>query len=446
MFFTSVSLRMCQFPGWLFFYPSQIVVTVASLSSVQLKAKATWRERVLRTQKYGHLSYRCGLCCKTYKGLNVMRHAISHLKNRKLKCILCGKRFKQFPLAKKHVLDHIDEMCKQKPPDEEPSTDTTPTANGIIDDTKEGKTPSAKVEASEQKSKSKTKLESLTREERIIRNVRILLKKTSGIQKKDSTSRQVDFKDEQVVLSDDLVVIKEPFFRKDKEGGEEQERPAGENGCNVDVKFHLCPSDSCDKVFMRLGSTITKHALRCHVEEEKVLEKAFLWSKRKCSFCLRWETCDMKFYEVWFSIISNQKNLYFYSTFVLQADSVLSALQRPCEAARGFFALFLLPFGVHQTLRTAAGVKGPRQDPSALHPSVSVHRLWEALLQLSGSLWPWMEALCPRSTERRVGANHPGSEAAQLWGSVEAESEGWRVVAAKQEGRGSHSGCSCGQG
>uniref|UniRef100_H2MMC3 Zinc finger protein 654 n=1 Tax=Oryzias latipes TaxID=8090 RepID=H2MMC3_ORYLA len=194
------------------------------------------QERVLRTQKYGHLSYRCGLCCKTYKGLNVMRHAISHLKNRKLKCILCGKRFKQFPLAKKHVLDHIDEMCKQKPPDEEPSTDTTPTANGIIDDTKEGKTPSAKVEASEQKSKSKTKLE---------------------------------------------------------KGGEEQERPAGENGCNVDVKFHLCPSDSCDKVFMRLGSTITKHALRCHVEEEKVLEKAFLWSKRKCSFCLR----QIQFYQ-----------------------------------------------------------------------------------------------------------------------------------------------------
>uniref|UniRef100_A0A3P9IVA3 Zinc finger protein 654 n=1 Tax=Oryzias latipes TaxID=8090 RepID=A0A3P9IVA3_ORYLA len=201
---------------------------------------------LLRTQKYGHLSYRCSLCCKTYKGLNVMRHAISHLKNRKLKCILCGKRFKQFPLAKKHVLDHIDEMCKQKPPDEEPSTDTTPAANGIIDDTKE-----------------------------------------------DSTSRQVDFKDEQVVLSDDLVVIKEPFLRKDKEGGEEQERPAGENGCNVDVKFHLCPSDSCDKVFMRLGSTITKHALRCHVEEEKVLEKAFLWSKRKCSFCLR----QIQFYQ-----------------------------------------------------------------------------------------------------------------------------------------------------
>uniref|UniRef100_A0A3P9IVP2 Zinc finger protein 654 n=1 Tax=Oryzias latipes TaxID=8090 RepID=A0A3P9IVP2_ORYLA len=263
------------------------------IPKLELKAKATWRERVLRTQKYGHLSYRCSLCCKTYKGLNVMRHAISHLKNRKLKCILCGKRFKQFPLAKKHVLDHIDEMCKQKPPDEEPSTDTTPAANGIIDDTKEGKTPSAKVEASEQKSKSKTKLESLTREERIIRNVRILLKKTSGIQKKDSTSRQVDFKDEQVVLSDDLVVIKEPFLRKDKEGGEEQERPAGENGCNVDVKFHLCPSDSCDKVFMRLGSTITKHALRCHVEEEKVLEKAFLWSKRKCSFCLR----QIQFYQ-----------------------------------------------------------------------------------------------------------------------------------------------------
>uniref|UniRef100_A0A3B3E0H9 Zinc finger protein 654 n=1 Tax=Oryzias melastigma TaxID=30732 RepID=A0A3B3E0H9_ORYME len=204
-----------------------------------LKPKTTWRDRVLRTQKYGHLSYRCNLCCKTYKGLNVMRHAISHLKNGKPKCILCGKRFKQFPLAKKHVLDHIDEMCKQKPPDKEPTTETTPAANGIIDNTKkpseshhEGKTSSAKVEASEQKPKGKPKLESLTREERIIRNV--------------------------------------------------------QNGCSVEIKFHLCPSDSCDKVFMRLGCTLMKHALKCHVNEEKVLEKTFLWSKRRCSFCLRY--------------------------------------------------------------------------------------------------------------------------------------------------------------
>ncbi|KAF6719462.1 Zinc finger protein 292 [Oryzias melastigma] len=267
------------------------------IPNLELKPKTTWRDRVLRTQKYGHLSYRCNLCCKTYKGLNVMRHAISHLKNGKPKCILCGKRFKQFPLAKKHVLDHIDEMCKQKPPDKEPTTETTPAANGIIDNTKkpseshhEGKTSSAKVEASEQKPKGKPKLESLTREERIIRNVRILLKKTSGIHKKDADSktlRQMDFKDEQVTITDDLIVIKEPFLIQNKEGGEDQETPAGENGCSVEIKFHLCPSDSCDKVFMRLGCTLMKHALKCHVNEEKVLEKTFLWSKRRCSFCLR---------------------------------------------------------------------------------------------------------------------------------------------------------------
>lgn len=262
-------------------------------------AKRTWKDRVLRTQQYAHLIYHCNLCHKDYKGLNVMRHALSHLKNRKLRCILCGKRFKQLPFAKKHVLDHIDEMCKKKPPDKEPFTEDTPAANGIVDNVEnqsqpqdENQTLISDKETPEQKPGGKTKVSSLRREDRIIRNLRTLIKKTSVLHKKcknpnSNIFKQVDFKDEQVVIKDGLVVVRDPSIIEKEGEGEGKERPAGENGYGVDITYHLCPSESCDRVFLRISSTLTKHAIKCHINEEKVLEKTFVWAKHKCTLCLR---------------------------------------------------------------------------------------------------------------------------------------------------------------
>jgi len=264
-----------------------------------MKAKRTWKDRLLRSQQYGHLTHHCNFCRKSYKGLNVMRHALSHLKSRKLRCILCGKRFKQLPLAKKHVLEHIDEMCKQKPPDKEPCAENTPASNGIMDNVEtlcqpqdENQASVSEDEAPEQKVKGKIKVSSLKREERIIRNVRTLLKKTSALHKKSKNPdanvvKRTDFKDEQVVITDGVVIIKDLSLVKTKEEGEGKETPAGENGCSVDLKYHLCPSESCDRVFLRISSTLTRHAIKCHSNEDKVLEKTFVWTKRKCSFCLR---------------------------------------------------------------------------------------------------------------------------------------------------------------
>ncbi|KAL6100641.1 znf654 [Pungitius sinensis] len=268
--------------------------------NTEVKAKRTWKDRVLRTQQYAHLTYHCNFCHKDYKGLNVMRHALSHLKSRKLKCILCGKRFKQLPFAKKHILEHIDEMSKQKPPSRQPCTGH-PAANGVVHDVKnkspppnESPTSMSAEETPEQKSGGKTKVSMLKREDRIIRNLRTLIKKTSVLHRKAKNPearafKLVEFKDEQVVINDGTVTVRDPSVMVAEEEEEEEKKkkkPAGENGCGADT-YHLCPSESCDRVFLRISATLTKHALKCHITEEKVLEKTFVWTKHKCPLCLR---------------------------------------------------------------------------------------------------------------------------------------------------------------
>uniref|UniRef100_A0A3Q3Q6A7 C2H2-type domain-containing protein n=1 Tax=Monopterus albus TaxID=43700 RepID=A0A3Q3Q6A7_MONAL len=262
----------------------------------EVKAKRTWKDRVLRTQQYAHLTYHCNFCHKDYKGLNVMRHALSHLKSRKLKCILCGKHFKQLPCAKKHILDHIDEMCKHKPPEKETCTEDTPTTNGIVDNV-ENQNPvqnenQTSEETSEQKPGGRTKGSSLSREDRIIKNLRTLIKKSSVLHKKCKNPnvnifQQVDFKNEQVVMKDDLVILKDLSVMEEEGEGEDKEKATEENGYGVDITYHLCPSESCDRVFLKVNTTLTRHAIKCHINEDKVLEKTFAWAKHKCTLCLR---------------------------------------------------------------------------------------------------------------------------------------------------------------
>lgn len=220
-----------------------------------------------------------------------MRHALSHLKSRKLRCILCGKHFKQLSFARKHILDHIDEMCKQKTLDNGLSTEKTPVVNGIVGNA-ENPTSTTDVVTVGQKLGGKTKVSSLKREDRIIRNVRTLIKKTSVLHKKSKNPesnifRQVDFKDEQVIIEDGQVILRNASVVKLEGEGAGEERPSGENGCGVDVTYHLCPAETCDRVFLRIGATLTKHAIKCHIKEEKVLEKTFIWAKHKCSLCFR---------------------------------------------------------------------------------------------------------------------------------------------------------------
>ncbi|XP_003445409.1 uncharacterized protein LOC100690193 [Oreochromis niloticus] len=264
-------------------------------ANTEVKVKRTWKDRALRTQQYSHLSHYCTFCGKDYKGLNVMRHALSHLKSRKLRCILCGKRFKQLPFAKKHILEHIDTMCKQKSSNKEPSIENAQAANGVIDNAGNKCKPWDKKQTSisedetlGQRTGSKAKVSHLKREERIIRNLRTLIKKTSVLHKKckkpnTNIFKQIDFKDEQVIIKEGLVIVSNPTVIEE----EGQETPAGENACGADITYHLCPSASCDRVFLRMTNTLTKHAIKCHITEDKVLEKTFVWAKHKCTLCLR---------------------------------------------------------------------------------------------------------------------------------------------------------------
>lgn len=224
-----------------------------------------------------------------------MRHALSHLKGGKMRCILCRKLFKQLSFAKNHILEHIHEMAKRK----ETTTDEGPgIANGEgheLDNQaqEESQTPEptdtdatpADTDATTTKDKTRPKLVKtkkkpvLDRDERIVKNLRILIKKMAILQKgKESVvdmAAAVNFTNEQVVITDSQVII------RDLSVAEGEGR--GEGG---DLVFFLCPVESCDRVFQKISGPILKHIIKFHLKEEKALEKLFVWSKHKCSLCI----------------------------------------------------------------------------------------------------------------------------------------------------------------
>lgn len=261
---------------------------------------------MLRTQKYAHLSFHCQPCHKVYKGLNVMRHALSHLKRRKMRCILCRQRFKQLSFAKDHILQHIDDMAKRKSTSgkkgwgiangeghdsdnraEVESQTPEPTDNAAVTTAAAAASTDTDVNATKDQSKPKPvkmKKPVLDRNSRIIKNLRILIKKLAILHKgKDSEAglAAANFTDEQVVILDSQVVIRSLSVPEEDGQGE-----GAENSGGGEVVYFLCPSESCDRVFLKNSGPVLKHILKFHLTEEKALEKLFVWSKRKCSLCI----------------------------------------------------------------------------------------------------------------------------------------------------------------
>ncbi|XP_028291510.1 uncharacterized protein znf654 [Gouania willdenowi] len=282
-------------------------VVTEEISNSQGKVKRTWKEKVLRSQKYGHIWHHCNFCHKDYKGLNVLRHALAHLRNlrsKKHRCILCEKCFNQFAVAKKHILEHINTMCKEIPHDrkqceactlapkksvQKVCTKLAKCVQSSSETHKETQISVSNDQNPEQKPRGKVQVASLSREERIVRNARHLIRKTSVSHKRHkesdtNTSKPLDLKNEQFVIKDDLLIVKHPTGMEEEDGGD---LPAGENGHSVDMMFYLCPSESCDKLFIKPSGNLTKHALKCHIDDEKVLEKTFVLDKHKCTFCPR---------------------------------------------------------------------------------------------------------------------------------------------------------------
>ncbi|XP_077435219.1 uncharacterized protein znf654 [Vanacampus margaritifer] len=255
------------------------IIEESEKSNRKAKVELTWREKLERAQKYGHVTFYCKTCKKNYKGLNVLRHSIAHFK-RHNRCIICGKCFQHFVVGKKHIWEHIEEMCKNSKEDSD--GEAAKTTNGTKSNQPEA--PVEKQTPSEEPRKAgKVKISSLSREDRIIRNVRIAIRKMLAQSKnKDPATALLDFEDEQVVIQDNLVIIKAAAA-----AAATKEDEAGGNGYHAIGKFVLCPSPTCDRVFLKHGNNLTKHAVRCHLGEDEVLEKTFIWANHKCTFCGR---------------------------------------------------------------------------------------------------------------------------------------------------------------
>ncbi|XP_055004238.1 zinc finger protein 654 [Boleophthalmus pectinirostris] len=362
------------------------VDTEEAKSDQEVKGKSIWQEKLLRTQKYSHIIHSCKFCNKTYRGLNVMRHALSHLKKKRKHCILCGQRFREFSVASKHIQEHIEEMSKQKPggdnktgedsktnetneenhvgkPSNNNNTDEkkavpdsgtsqqTPTANGTetpsppipFDDNPKEDENLKPSETKEPRSTTKPKpcrfkFTELKREERIARHVLNLFKKRYVFSKFNQNAIPRDFvlSEEQVVIDGDLVILKNVPMRQEglncenekmdastekedqgeeaenmsekdeerkgdsaeetkKEGAKKEEDGAVEGKeaemeaqfVSKDLVYYLCPGEGCDKVFYKIGHTMTRHAMKYHLSEEKIQEVIFKWSKQKCILCHR---------------------------------------------------------------------------------------------------------------------------------------------------------------
>lgn len=229
-----------------------------------------------------------------------MRHALSHLKGGKMRCILCRKLFKQLSFAKKHILEHIDDMAKRKETTIDKGLGIANGEGHELDNQAqdESQTPAptdtdtttADTDATTTKDKTRPKLVKtkkkpvLDRDERIVKNLRILIKKMAILQKgKEPVADMavaVNFTNEQVVITESQVIIRDLSFAEGEGRGD-----GAENG-GSDLVFFLCPAESCDRVFQKISGPILKHIIKFHLKEEKALEKLFVWSKHKCSLCI----------------------------------------------------------------------------------------------------------------------------------------------------------------
>ncbi|KAL0963561.1 hypothetical protein UPYG_G00308000 [Umbra pygmaea] len=230
---------------------------------------------------FKHLRFHCSHCQKLYKGGNVVRHTLAHLKLRqtRLSCVFCAKQFRRYNHAKEHVLEHIEELrtsilsSKIKPAvngDSKPSQDVgqpsekeTKPRDGVTDP----KVVKAKPVVSKQT--------------RILQNLRTLIKKTQNLKcKKDSDNQpSSEVKEEQVTVKDKVVIVRDLETDTDNRGGEEVE--------GKQKQYHLCPAEGCASVFARIGPSLLKHAANYHMDDSAVLEKTFQWGKGKCLICQR---------------------------------------------------------------------------------------------------------------------------------------------------------------
>ncbi|CAB1328819.1 unnamed protein product, partial [Coregonus sp. 'balchen'] len=245
-----------------------------------------------------HLRFNCSHCQKLYKGGNVVRHTLAHLKLRKtrLSCVFCGKHFQRYNRAKEHVLEHIEELrtstanIKVKPAvngDTDPSKNINQSSENEAKPSENVTEPSTLTDQPPKPKRVKV-LPVVSKQSRIIQNLRNLIRKTQNQKCKTDMDnlKSVEVTDEQVTVRDKVVIVREVVPGKETEGGEDKESEGGEEE-GKQKQYHLCPSEGCDSIFMKIGPSLLRHAVTYHMEDAAVLDKTFQWGKGKCQICQR---------------------------------------------------------------------------------------------------------------------------------------------------------------
>ncbi|XP_029567647.1 uncharacterized protein LOC115161071 isoform X3 [Salmo trutta] len=243
-----------------------------------------------------HLRFHCSHCQKLFKGGNVVRHTLAHLKLRKtrLSCVFCGKHFQRYNRAKEHVLEHIEELrtstanIKVKPA---VNGETYPSKNinqASENEAKPGENVTEPSTPTDQPPKPKCVKAKpvVSKQSRIIQNLRNLIRKNQKCKMDTDNLKSVEVTDEQVTVKDKVVIVREVVPGKETEGGEDKESEGGEEE-GKQKQYHLCPSEGCDSIFMKIGPSLLRHAVTYHMEDAAVLDKTFQWGKGKCQICQR---------------------------------------------------------------------------------------------------------------------------------------------------------------
>ncbi|XP_064832604.1 zinc finger protein 654-like [Oncorhynchus masou masou] len=243
-----------------------------------------------------HLRFHCNHCQKLFKGGNVVRHTLAHLKLRKtrLSCVFCGKHFQRYNRAKEHVLEHVEELRtttlnnKIKPAvngDAELSENVNQASENETKPTENVTEPPAPTDQPSKPKRVKAK-PVVSKQSRIIQNLRNLIRKTQKWKTNTDNQVSVEVKDEQVTVKDKVVIVKEVVPGEETEGGEKNECEGREQE-GKQKQYHLCPAEGCDSIFMKIGPSLLRHAVNYHMEDAAVLEKTFQWGKGKCQICQR---------------------------------------------------------------------------------------------------------------------------------------------------------------
>uniref|UniRef100_W5MWX8 Zinc finger protein 654 n=1 Tax=Lepisosteus oculatus TaxID=7918 RepID=W5MWX8_LEPOC len=211
--------------------------------------------------------HRCMLCNKDFMGGHIKRHALVHLQKGNLRCVLCGKTYKQRNFMLNHLKEHLQKMkSKKRLPDTQSNENCTPVENGTSETCERdviSLPPDLKHSAAEVENH-------VENHNRINVNLEHVSSESQGLLKSDKNEIACAAKDQSMVQRANGSISKQK-----SECQKEQFR---------------CPAEGCARSFVRQW-VLVKHVKKAHPNDMKVQECTFLWTKGKCQYCQRKFLC-----------------------------------------------------------------------------------------------------------------------------------------------------------